>query len=45
MDKKEPEEHSDALIEDPEAVAELFIENPEAESRGTYYRIDRRGFT
>ena len=45
MDKKEPEEHADALIEDPEAVAELFIENPEAESRGTYYRIDCRGFT
>ena len=41
VDKKEP---SDALVEDPEAVAEPFIENPEAESRGTHYRIDCRCF-
>ena len=31
MDEKEPKEHSEALVEDPEAVAELLIENPEAE--------------
>ena len=40
MDEKEP---SDALVEDPEAVAEPFIENPEAKSRETYYQIDCRG--
>ena len=33
---KEPKEHSEAIVEDPEAVGELFIETPEAEkSRGT----------
>ena len=41
---KEPEERSEAIVEDPEAVGELFIETPEAEkSRGIYYRIDCRG--
>ena len=44
VDKKEPEKHSDVLVEDPEAVAEPFIENPEAKSRGTCYRIDCRCF-
>ena len=41
---KEPEEHSEAIVEDPKAVGELLIETPEAEkSRGSYYRIDCRG--
>ena len=30
VDEEEPKEHSEALVEDPEAVGELFIEAPEA---------------
>ena len=28
---EEPKEHSEAIVEDPEAVVELLIETPEAE--------------
>ena len=41
MDEKEPEERSEAIVEDPEAVGELFIETPEAKIESTVKGYNR----